>query len=706
VLARLAGLAARRPWPTVLIAVGAVAAMLAIGGPTAGSLSTGGFVDTQAENARAADLLQHAAGVGPAPAFVALVRADGGPRSPATARRVAEVAAILRADPAVARVSTVQDGRPLIAKDGRTLAVQAFLRSNAEPPARAAAVRLERRLAGRPGVLLGGTAMVQHQVATIVKEDLIRAEMIAFPLLFLISLWVFRGVVAALLPPLIGGMVIVAGLIGLRLVNEVTDISAYALNLVTGLGLGLSIDACLLMVSRHREELARGPAEGAIGRTLGTAGRSVVFSSLTVAGAMSALLVFHQGFLRSMGLGGIMVALLSMVAAVVVLPPVLVILGPRINALAPRAWQRRTAEADAVDGFWHRLSRFVMRRPALVALAAGGALIAAGIPALGVRFITPDARVLPTSASARQVSDALRRDFAVDQTTPVFLAIRAPAGPATATRLARERARLAGLDGVRAVAPPVVVGPGVWRIDVFPSTEPLAGATQDLVGRIRAGPHAAPTLAGGLTAYLVDEKASLAARLPLALAIVALATLLVLFVMTGSALLPLKAVVMNVLTISATVGILVTVFQDGRFEGPLSYQSPGALDATQPILMAVLAFALATDYEVFLLSRIKEAHDAGLGTERAVAEGLQRTGRIVTAAAILFFVAVAAFASSRIVVVKELGLGTGLAVLIDATIVRALLVPALMALFGRWNWWAPEPLRRLHRRLVPAGGAR
>ncbi|HJZ60582.1 MAG TPA: MMPL family transporter, partial [Miltoncostaeaceae bacterium] len=255
-------------------------------------------------------------------------------------------------------------------------------------------------------------------------------------------------------------------------------------------------------------------------------------------------------------------------------------------------------------------------------------------------------------------------------------------------------------------APAAMVGPGVWRMDVFPATEPLAGATQDLVRRIRAGPHAHPTLAGGLTAYLVDEKASLASRLPLALAIVALATLLVLFVMTGSALLPLKAVVMNVLTISATVGILVTVFQDGRFEGPLSYRSPGALDATQPILMAVLAFALATDYEVFLLSRIKEAHDAGLGTERAVAEGLQRTGRIVTAAAILFFVAVAAFATSRIVVVKELGLGTGLAVIIDATIVRALLVPALMALFGRWNWWAPAPLRRLHRRLVPAGSTR
>jgi RND superfamily putative drug exporter len=503
--------------------------------------------------------------------------------------------------------------------------------------------------------------------------------------------------VASLLPLLVGGLSIVFTFLGLRIASEGLSLSVFALNLVTGLGLGLAIDYSLFMVSRYREEVAEhGAGTTALVHTVTTAGRTVLFSALTVAAALASLLIFPQKFLYSMGVGGVMVALLAAAVALVVLPAVLALLGERVNALAPKRL-RRAAEVDArheARGGWYRLSRFVMRRPARVAVLSATLLIALGLPFLGVKFTSVDATVLPKDSPARVVDTALRTEFAPGRTTPVVVAAHAKPGPET-QRLARQ---LRGIPGVAAVGPPRAQSADLTRIDVFTRGSDLSEQSQTVVRDIRA--LHAPFAIGvaGRTASFVDQKSSLASHLPVALVWLALTTFVVLFLFTGSVILPLKALVMNALTISAAFGLLVFVFQDGRLEGLLGYVSQGALESSQPVVLFAVAFGLSTDYGVFLLSRIKEARDAGLPDREAVAAGLERTGRIVTAAALLFCVAIGAFATSKIIFIKELGIGTALAVLIDATLVRALLVPSLMELLGRWNWWAPRPLRRLHAR--------
>jgi RND superfamily putative drug exporter len=415
-----------------------------------------------------------------------------------------------------------------------------------------------------------------------------------------------------------------------------------------------------------------------------------------VAAALASLLVFPQRFLYSMGIGGVIVALVSSATALLVLPALLAVLGPRVDALAPARLQRRSRGGGETSGFWYRLSRGVMRRPGRVAAATATLLVVMGLPFTGIRFTGIDASVLPASAHARVVDDALRTDFPANRTTPVYLAIEAPRS--ASAEVERYAAALRALPGAAAVAAPRPVGGALWRLDVTARGTPLSAPAKELVRDIRARPAPFAVKAGGTTADFLDRQSSLGAHLPIALAVVAATTFVVLFLMTGSVVLPLKALVMNLLSLSAAFGLLVLIFQDGRFEGLLGYTGQGALESTQPVLLFAVAFGLSTDYGVFLLARIKEARDRGLPTREAVAVGLERTGRIVTAAAALFCVAIGAFATSEIVFIKELGVGTALAVLIDATIVRALLVPSLMALLGRFNWWAPRPLRRLHDR--------
>ena len=587
----------------------------------------------------------------------------------------------------------------MVARDGRSTYVLAYFRPLADKRISDDATQIQTLLQGRPDVTLGGAAVANAQVNAQVSHDLAHAELLAFPFIFLLSLLFFRSLVAALLPPLVGGLAIVGTFFVLRLVGQVIDISVFALNLVTGLGLGLAIDYSLFIVSRYREEAAvSGFGPAALRRTLQTAGRTVLFSSLTVTTAIASLAVFPQRFLYSMAIGGAIVALIAAGLALVVLPAILVVLGPRVNALAPARLQR-AADRDARPaerGAWYRLSRFVMKRPGPIAVTSATLLILLGLPFIGIRFTAVDASVLPPSASARLLDTALRRDFPPNRTAPLELVVGAPAGSARAAGLA---ARVATLPGVAAVSPVQPGGRGISLIAVAPAAAPLSGASQALVRRIRALRLPFYVGVAGQTAAYVDLEQSLADHLPEVLAIVIAATLIVLFLMTGSVVLPLKAVLMNALSLSATFGILVLIFQDGRLQGPLSYAGQGAIETTQPVLLFALAFGLATDYGVFLLSRIKEARDAGAPNTEAVAIGLERTGRIVTAAAILFAVAIGAFATSQLVFIKELGLGTAIAVLIDASIIRALLVPSLMALLGAWNWWAPAPLRRLHERI-------
>ncbi len=694
-MTRLASLADRRA-RRILIFAGVLFVLGgAFGAGVASRLDPYGADDPQTESVIADGRLESA---GYREASV-IVLADGvDPRSASGARRVEALADRVGAEPDVAAVSSFASTHSpaFVSRDGRSTYLAVSLKPTGDDEAQAAGERIADSLAGEPGVSVGGSAVAQKQVNAQVESDLRRAELFAFPFLFVLSLLFFRSLVAAMLPLLVGGLAIVGTLVMLRVASEMTSVSIFALNLVTGLGLGLAIDYSLFIVSRYREEIARsGPGLEALRRTMNTAGRTVLFSSITVAGALASLLVFPQRFLYSMGIGGSLVALIAAAIALLVLPAILALLGSRVNALSP-AFLRRRAERDArpaPEGFWYRLSRLVMRFPARIAAASAALLIVLGIPFLGISFTTVDAQLLPESASARQVDDALRADFPPFHDSPIRLAVLD--GGARAARDTVDEVK--PMAGVAAVDPPQRLPGGASEVSVISSTPALSDASIDLVERIRD--RVPGVLVSGQTAHQIDLQRSLVDHLPTVLAIVAVVTLIVLFLMTGSVILPVKQLLMNALGLSATFGILVWIFQDGRFESLLGYTSQGGLESTQPLLLFAVVFGLSTDYGVFLLGRIKEARDGGYSDREAVAVGLERTGRVVTAAALLFSIAIGAFVTSQLVFIKELGFGTAIAVLIDATIIRALLVPSLMELLGRWNWWAPAPLRRLHERI-------
>jgi uncharacterized membrane protein YdfJ with MMPL/SSD domain len=700
VLSRLATFLHAHGRRVLLVAAIGAAVAGVFGAGVAKHLSPYGANDPATQSVQAANRFQAGAGRQIDPGIVALV-SSGDVRSPSARQRVSEVATQLRDEPTVASVASFYDTHnpAMVSRDGRSTYVVAYFKPLSDSRLKDDAQQIENRFAGRRDVKLGGQAMANAQANTQVSHDLAHAELLAFPFIFLLSLLFFRSLVAALLPPLLGGLAIVATFFALRILASFVDLSVFALNLVTGLGLGLAIDYSLFMVSRYREEaVTSGFGLVALRRTLETSGRTILFSSLTVAGAIAALAIFPQRFLYSMGIAGALVALLAAALALVVLPAMLAVLGPRVNALAPQRLQR-AADRDArpaESGFWYRLSRLVMRRPGPIAVITATFLIVLGIPFTGIKFVTVNASVLPTTASAHQVDDALRTEFPPNRTAPLEVVVGAPAGSAQVHALA---GRLRRLPGVSAVASAQPAGPQTSLLAVAPADPPLSDGAQQLLSRVRTLDEPFYLGVSGQTAGYVDLEDSLGAHLPAVLAVVVATTLLVLFLMTGSVVLPLKAILMNALSLSAVFGILVLIFQDGNLQGLLSYQSDGALDATQPILLFAVGFGLATDYGVFLLSRIKEARDAGASDSEAVAIGLERTGRIVTAAALLFAVAIGAFATSKLVFIKELAIGAALAVLIDASIIRALLVPSLMELLGACNWWAPKPLRRLHERI-------
>jgi uncharacterized membrane protein YdfJ with MMPL/SSD domain len=691
---RLARLADRRSKQVLILAAVFFVIAGALGARVADHLDPYGADDPNTESVIASHRLEQA-GFRETGVIVLIEGVDV--RSPAGRDRVAAVTRKLDHDPDVASLAGFLNtgSRDFISHDGKSTYVAVGLEPTDDQARHDAAERIEDSLADEPGVSLGGLAVAETEINQQVEKDLRTAELFAFPLLFLLSLLFFRSLVAALLPLLVGVLAIVGTLLTLRVASEVTSVSIFALNLVTGLGLGLAIDYSLFIVSRYREEIGRtGPGLEAMRRTLATAGRTVLFSSLTVAGALASLLVFPQRFLYSMGIGGFFVALIAAAIALVVLPAVLTLLGRRVNSLTP-AFLARRAERDASSapaGFWYGLAQFIQRFPGRIAAATAALLIALGIPFLGIQFTSIDAQDLPKSASARQVDDTLRAEFPPYRDTPATLAVSGDAR--TAARIADAAAELPGAAAVR---PPRELNSGTYAVDVISRAPPLAEESRQLVHDLRALQGGA--LVTGATADYLDLQDSLGEHLPFVLLLVAGVTIAVIFVMTGSLILPLTQVLMNVLGLSAVFGILVLIFQDGRFESLLGYTSKGGLESTQPLLLFAVVFGLSTDYGVFLLSRIKEARDGGASNSEAVALGLERTGRIVTAAALLFSIAIGAFVSSSFVFIKVLGLGTAIAVLLDATIIRALLVPALMQLLGRWNWWAPAPLRRLHARI-------
>ncbi|HET8961527.1 MMPL family transporter [Nocardioides sp.] len=542
---------------------------------------------------------------------------------------------------------------------------------------------------------LAGSFAVYGDVNETTSEDLERAETISLPIVVLLALLIFGSLVAASMPAIVGALAVVGSLAVVRLLTTFTDVSVFSVNVISLLGMGLAIDYALFVISRFREELAQLPADDpdasakAIRTTMVTAGRTVLFSGLTVAAAMSSLLVFPQNFLRSMGYGGMSAVVIAMLAALTVLPATLRLLGRRIDA-GRMPWRRhRPVSVDDDHGWWARLSHGVMRRPVVVIVVVTAALLALASPFLGAKWGSVDYRVLPDDAPAHVAAEKLNSEFGPEQSSANLL-LR---GVDRADVAAYTR-DVEAVDGITAVQPVEAEGDSTL-LRAFWDGNSQTQRSQEIVRDLRAvAPPEGDVLVGGLSADTVDLISSVGEHLPWMGLIVLGVMLLLLFLAFGSLVLPLKAVVMNAVSITASFGVVTWIFQQGHLSDLLGFESTGYLDSTNPILMLAILFGLSMDYEVFLLSRVREQWDRTLDNDLAVATGVQKTGRIITSAALLLAVVIGAFGLSGIVFMKMIGIGMLVALIIDATVVRALLVPATMKLLGSWNWWAPGPLRR------------
>jgi trehalose monomycolate/heme transporter len=562
---------------------------------------------------------------------------------------------------------------------------------------------------------VGGNVPMEVAINNEVTADIAKAEGFSMPVLLILLMVIFGSLAAASLPVVIGGVAILGSFTVLRLLTMATTVSIYSVNITTILGLGLAIDYGLFMVTRFREELHRQPTvEQAVARTVATAGRTVAVSGVTVAVALTSLMLFPEDFLRSMGYGGVATVAVDMLAALTVLPALLAVLGHRVNALPIRGQHSRRSVRgpvrDETSGGWYRLAHSVMRRPAVYATVIVIGLLALAAPFLRISWGGTDARTLPAASTVRQVSQTLASDFPVNSTAPIEALVTLPRTSGAATALGAYLHRIDAIPGVtgaqvtgaRVTGTRVAGGTGedIFRVDIGYAPAPVSSAARHIVTRIRGTtpPPGATVLVGGTTAGLVDELASLGATLPWMALLVGVSTFVLLFLAFGSVVLPVKAIVMNVLSLSATFGVVVWIFQWGHLSGLLRFTPTGSIDPTMPILMLAIIFGLSMDYEVFLLSRIRERYDQTGDNTASVASGLQRTGGLITSLALLLIIVVGAFSASGITFIKLMGVGMIVALLVDATVVRVLLVPATMRLLGRANWWAPRPLRRLYAR--------
>ncbi|MFI8187389.1 MMPL family transporter [Streptomyces sp. NPDC085946] len=698
-----------RPRLSLLAALVLTALAVLAGGGVGDRLGAGGWEDPDAESTYATRALEREF-PGSRPNLLLLV--DAGRASvddPAVAAQARRLAERLAGERGVTGVGSYwRSGTPALrAQDGHEALIAARITGD-EKRAGETLDRLAPRYRGAHGpveVTVGGPVAVRHEMQTIIQEDLVRAELIALPVTLVLLVTVFGSAVAALLPLGIGIVAVLGTNAVLRGLTEFTDVSVFALNLTTALGLGLAVDYALFIVRRFREELSAGAEPvTAIGTTLRTAGRTVLFSALTVAVSLAAMLLFPQYFLRSFAYAGIAVVLLAAAAALILLPAALVLLGHRIDALDLRRLFRRgrpAGSSGAAPGSpgepgagWARAAALVMRRAPFFALGTTAVLVLLGLPFLGVRFGTADDRQLPSTAESHVVQQHIRDGFPGSPGGGLDVLAE---GPATREQYAAYKERIARLPEVLRVDGPLVKGDTAY-FTVLPRGEAVDEPAQRLVSDLRAVDAPFGTKVTGTAAVLVDSKDALAERLPEAAALVAAVTLLLVFLLTGSVLVPVQAVVLNALSLTAMFGAVVWVFQDGHLSGLLGFTSTGSIETTLPVLMFCVAFGLSMDYGVFLLSRIKEEYDHTGDHDRAVRTGLRRTGGLITAAAVILAVVMVAIGTSRVTNTKMLGLGIALAVLMDAMVVRSLLVPAVMRLTGRATWWAPAPLRRFHAR--------
>jgi RND superfamily putative drug exporter len=731
-LSRIADLALARAKRVLIVAGILVIAAGVFGFTVFGKLASGGFNDPGSQSSRAGALLAsrfHATD----PDVILVVTATGrrGVDDAAVAAAGTDLTTQIAATAGLSDVGSywsLGHAASLRSDDGTRALIVASTGStfgSAGAPQLDIAKKIVAQYSGlRAGgvidVAVGGSLAINNEISSTITKDLARAEAISIPITTILLILVFGSLVSASLPLLIGLVSILGSFMALAVIASFTDVSVFSINLITGLGMGLGIDYALLIVNRFREELNSGrDVPGAVRATVRTTGRTIVFSGLTVALALSSMLVFPLYFLRSFAYAGVAVVLLAVLSAVVVLPALLAILGRRVDSLTVL---RRSVHPPE-DGFFSRLARRIMHRPVAIAVAIGvtALLVFLGTPFLGAKWGQVDERALPTSASSRQAQQLIKTQFSSQESSlsNVVLPDLTPSTTAAQTELTAYAEALSRVPGVARVdaatgtfvagalaAPPTAESAryaptgttGTWL-----SVAPKAGGSSDqgqaLVRALRGVPAPSTVLTSGNAAITYDTKAVLGAKLPWALAIIAIFTAILLFLFTGSIVVPLKALVLNLLSLSAMFGAMVWIFQEGHLSGLLHFTPTGSLDMSVPILMFCIAFGLSMDYEVFLLSRIKEEYDRTGDTDAAVVLGLQRTGRIITAAAGLLSIVFLAFATSHVANIKLMGLGVAVAVLIDATLVRALLVPAFMRLAGKWNWWAPAPLTRLYNRI-------
>ena len=727
-IARLAIAAPRRIIGLALLVM--VAAGI-FGLPVTKTLSAGGFNDPSSQSAKASALLAdkfHQSDTD----LIITVTSEGGVHSAAARAVAGQIVALLKESPYVADLSSAWTAPPatadaLVSTDGKTgLVVAGITGGENEYPKHTR--ELADQLPGdRDGVIVrAGGALTYAEVNEQSERDLLLMESIAIPLSFVVLVWVFGGLLAAALPMVVGVFAILGSLAVLRAVTFVTDVSIFAMNLTAAMGLALAVDYTLLIISRFRDELASGAdRDEALVRTMTTAGRTVLFSAMTVALSMGAMVLFPMYFLKSFAYAGTAVVAFAALAAVVIAPAAIVLLGTRLDAFDVRRLGRRLLGRPEPQGrrpedsFWYRRTKSVMRRSIPIGLAIVAALLLLGAPFLGVRWGFADDRVLPTTASSRQVGDDMREKFATDSATNLTVVLP-DATRLDPDELGRYALRLSNIPDVSSVSAPVgtfvngvLAGPpsaptAVTADSAFltlGSTAPLFSDASDIqLNRLHevARPAGKPVLWTGLAQINRDSVDAITKRLPIVLAVIAVITLIVLFLLTGSVVLPVKALLMNVLSLSAAFGALVWIFQDGHLGG-LGTSTTGTLVANVPVLMFCIAFGLSMDYEVFLLSRIREYWLASGRTradnDESVALGLAGTGRVVTAAALLMSISFAALITAKVAFMKMFGVGLTIAVLVDATLVRMLLLPAFMHVLGRANWWAPKPLARLHDRI-------
>lgn len=709
---RLTQLIIRRPLATLLGFV-ALVGLSAIGGlQVFPAMQSGGYSDPNSDSSRVITVLQDDFGDHP-PELAIIVdfnRSTDDPESETTTTTIVERLTKLDGIQEVATYYSL--GRPASLKSIDGEAAYVFVTyTDTSPSSRSAETKLIEAELGTSingaDIHYTGVAAMANALNESIAEDLALAESIAIPLSLILLIFVFGSVVAAGLPLLVGGLGILGSFFFIWLATLSTDVSVFALNLITGLGLGLGIDYSLLIVSRFREERANGRAVAdAVSTTMATAGRTVLFSGLTVAVITSSMILFPQYFLRSFAFAGIAVVSTAVAGALIALPAVLTLLGDRVNAW--RIVRRPMTQND--NGGWATLSRFVMKHAVLVlvvTLTALGALIALGGSA---KFGLVDERILPADAPIAIASEIQRERFDGQEAKPVEM-IATGASDAELATYVEHLSKLAHI--VRVQSPLGVTVNGVTdsraapafadyadgdaqRIVAIHDVEPRSGDGVTLTTAIRAIEHPFDVLVGGIAADYADSLHGIADKLPWVILWIALSTFILLFLFTGSILLPIKAVALNLVSLLSTLGLLTWVFLEGHLSWLLGgFTITGSIDASMFILIAVVTFALSMDYELFLLSRIKEQHDLGLGTTESVAIGLQRSGRIITAAALVLAVNFLPFVTSGVSTVKMLGLGIAFAILLDATVVRALLVPALMKLFGDANWWAPAWMKRI-----------